>query len=423
METGRVIHRRYLLQRLIKHGQHCTIYQGFDQVLQRAVAVKVPHTEHIPAYRAAIRTTSQFAHPHIIGIYDLIVEPERLYIVQEYVEGDDFETLLQKQLTPVQVIELGMHICQALLYASAPSRGVCHGNLAPGSIIRDHRGDTRVSNFALPADMSYFTLWSSLGGGPAVSDAALPPGQMTDGRRADDTRAVGLLMYQLLASRPAGATSVEPPADGRLHFSRIVPPELCEVVARTVIRQHPQYIATAEALHAELKALAQMLDVPALVVAVAATPLPSSQTEARLRQFSPTPVSSLPQAGRPVTGMLGVGSGGSGTGMLEAGAGNARLSAPLLSPDVPLQASSSFVSTSTLTGSRAQTPAMEHPPASPVVADMSVKLAAARQAAYAVQPGEAAPSRPNLAVLLGLGFTLFALFFVIGYFLAHALFP
>src|SRR5690348_10095087 len=87
VETGRLIHRRYLLQRLIQQGQYATLYQGTDQVLQRAVVAKVVPAEHIPAYRAALRATAQFSHPNIVGTYDLIIEPDKLYIVQEYIEG------------------------------------------------------------------------------------------------------------------------------------------------------------------------------------------------------------------------------------------------------------------------------------------------------------------------------------------------
>src|SRR6266581_5950247 len=90
VETGQVIHSRYQLQRLVKHGQMSVIYRGFDQVLQRAVAVKTAPAEYLPFYRASMRLTSQFSHPNIVGLYDFIIDPDTLYIVQEYVDGSDF---------------------------------------------------------------------------------------------------------------------------------------------------------------------------------------------------------------------------------------------------------------------------------------------------------------------------------------------
>jgi len=263
VETGRVIHGRYLLQRLIKQGQCCAVYQSADQVLQRPAVVKVVPAEHIQAYRVALRTASQFAHPNIIGIYDLIVEPEQLYIVQEYVEGEDFAALLQTQQSAYQVAEMGMQICQALIYAGGGARKACHGDLLPTAIIRDRRGQIRINNFGLPSDIYYFTSWSVVGGdGRVVSDRELPWGKISDGRKEDDTRAVGLLMYQLLMSRAAGVSSVEPPTDGRLRFTRNVPAELCEIVAQAIIRQHPQHINNPEDLYKELKALLALLEPP-----------------------------------------------------------------------------------------------------------------------------------------------------------------
>src|SRR5437879_6111513 len=98
VETGQVINSRYQLQRLLKHGQTCVVYQGYDQVLQRAVAVKVAPSEHLPFYRTSMRLTSQFSHPNIVGLYDLVIELDALYIVQEYVDGSDFATLLNTPL-------------------------------------------------------------------------------------------------------------------------------------------------------------------------------------------------------------------------------------------------------------------------------------------------------------------------------------
>jgi serine/threonine protein kinase len=388
VETGRVIHRRYLLQRLIKQGQFCAVYQGFDQILQRAVAVKVPQAEHIPAYRAVIRATSQFTHPNIIGIYDLIVEPDCLYIVQEYVEGDDFTTLLQAQLTPYEVSDFGIQICRALLYAGSPARKVCHGDLTPAAIIRDSRGGVRVNNFALPSDLYYFTSWNVIGGdNTAISDPDLPCGQMSEGRRADDTRAVGLLLYQLVAGRPPGATSVDPPTDRRLRFMRNIPAQLCEVIARAIVRQHPQYIGTPETLHAELKALVDALEPPPPVISSSSPNLAYQAGDIpSVTQFSP--------------------------------AGTGQLAAPLPMRETA-QTGTGFAAYRPDTSTQIAPPPMEPP----LVTDMSVKLATARQAAYGAQSNVQQPRRINLPVLLGIGFALFALFFVIGYFLAHAIFP
>lgn len=390
VETGRIIQRRYLLQQFVKQGQVCAIYQGFDHVLQRNVAVKVVPPEYISTYRAAIKATSQFSHPNIVGIYDALVENETLYLMQEFVEGNDFSSLLQTPLAAYQVADMGAQICQALLYAGAPSRKVSHGDLTPAAILRDRYGTVHVNNFALPSDIRYFTAWNVIGrsnNGTILTNQELPEGQMTEARRADDTRAVGLLLYQLLASRPAGTTTVEPPANGQLRFMRNVPPELCEIVARSIIRQHTQYIASPDVLFKELKTLAEALEPPPPVT-IPANPRRPEEFMG-IHQFSP--------AAPTGTGKFGVSGPAAESGMASAAYTSYR-------PDT-----------------NARMAAMEAPAMGQTVPDVSMKLAAARQAAYPVR--EQRPRRINMPALIGIGLGLFILFFIIGYFLAHAVFP
>lgn len=363
METGRVIHGRYLLQRLIKQTSFCSVHQGMDQRLQRAVAIKSVVSPHILVYRTAVKMTANFSHQHIPGLYDLVVEPDIVYVVQEYVEGDMFAALLQSQLSPFEIAETGWQICLALMYAGSPSRRVCHGDLTPGVLIRDRQGGIKVNNFALPTDLAYFEKWSGMGGeGVPLLETELPWGQQSEARKADDTRAVGLLLYQLLTG------SVEPPPDGRLRFARGIPAELCETIARAVIRQHPQYISTPEALYAQLKLLADVLE-PALPT--------SAQEEPLVRQFSPASV------GKPVTSLPTRESGGRS----------------LSSYSGPL-------------------PALETSPAASPLANVPFGSAIDR-ASYRAALNPKGNS-PTLMLFL-LGLLAFGLFFVVGYLLGHAL--
>jgi hypothetical protein len=240
----------------------------------------------------------------------------------------------------------------------------------------------RLNNFALPSDIYYFTSWSVVGGdGRVVSDRELAWGKISDGRKEDDARAVGLLMYQLLMSRTPGSPVVEPPTDGRLRFTRNVPAELCEVVARAIIRQHPQHITSAEDLHKELKPLAELLEPP---VVVSPVPVHAQVNElAAARSFS-------------------------GTGHLGGPSGPLR--------EGGIQTTGLGLSAYAAETVQGQSIAVE----TPGVSDLSMKLNTARQAAYPQESLTAQPRTVNLPVLLGVGLVLFALFFVFGYFIANA---
>ncbi len=393
METGLLIYERYRLQNLIQQGTSSSIYYGVDEVLSRAVAVKVVPAQDMAAYRSAIKMTANFSHPNIIGLYDLIIETNRLYVVQEFIEGENFTTLMQKPLTPFAVVDIGSQICEALLYAGSSTRRVMHGDLTPGAILRDRNGFVRVNNFALPSDLAYFQKWSNMGGdGPALAETELPWGVASDARRADDTRAVGLLLYQLLASRTPGTNTVEPRPDGRLSFQRNVPPELCETVARAVARQHPNAITTPESLYAELRLLADAYE-PPVPTAIPATSAQDEQALALQRAAA---------GGRLATAL------------------------PIRDTDRSGLHISPFSS-----GQSARLPAADVAPSSPTVADPALKLAQARPSPYSeyqqrgqLQQGQQARrGRSALLPILLICLVVFVILFLIGYFAGQFLIP
>ena len=397
-DTEQLIHKRYQLQRMIAQGRACPVYQAFDLVLQRSVAVKLVPNEYMNAYKSSIRLTASFSHPNIIGTYDFVQEANMLYLVQEYVDGDTFSAMVQTQLAPYTVADLGVQICQALTYAGASPRGVCHGDLTPATIVRDRRGLVRISDFALPSDMQYFHSWSMVGGaGNALADPELPWGRISEGRSADDTRAVGLLLYQLLAGRAAGAPTVEPPADGRLRFLRNVPVDLCEVIARAIVLQHPQHISTPEMLYEELMKQTETLE----PVAVELSPTPVAQPR---EQFTSRPLVSpgspnAPRTGKLVTSLPSreMGQGGGGLSPLQSEANG-----PLVAMEQQTPPQSPFV---------------------PMNGDAAPKLVTARP--YNTHPEiEARPAlRLSTPILIALCIFIFVLFFVVGYFIAHAVLP
>ena len=398
MEIGRIIQGRYLLRSVIRQGQNCTVYQGVDQRLQRNVAVKLVPAAHISVYKAAVQKTAQFSHPNIVSLYDLLEEPDKLYLVQEFVEGSDFSTILQTPLQAYEVTDFGVQLCRALLYAASSSRRVSHGDLTPTAIMRDIRGYVRLNNFALPSDLNYFARWSNFGGeGTPITDTNLPWGLLSPGRQADDTRAVGLILYQLLAGRPVGATSVEPSPDGQLYFMRNVPPELCQVVARTVIRQYPDHITNVETLYAELQNLAELLE--------PVVPAPTSNYETAYHQQDD---------------------------LLQPGQASAHPSGDLVNAGLPRSTTPGGSSTAyRAAGSAgvagvADVAALDQDANAQTMADVSLNLAPARQGKpLDTAPGQKTANSTFRVVLLWLliGLVAFALFFVVGYFIGHLFFP
>src|SRR5258708_1563868 len=84
---------RYLLQQRLGAGGFGAVYRGYDETLERHVAVKVPHREPlasqegIDAFLREARNVARLDHPHILPVYDFGDANGRCYIVYKLIEG------------------------------------------------------------------------------------------------------------------------------------------------------------------------------------------------------------------------------------------------------------------------------------------------------------------------------------------------
>ena len=90
---------RYTLEREIGRGGTGAVHLGRDEVLGRPVALKrigmLPGAEAPDLARAEreARLAAALNHPHVVAVYDLVVEGDHQWLVMEYVEG---ETLAER---------------------------------------------------------------------------------------------------------------------------------------------------------------------------------------------------------------------------------------------------------------------------------------------------------------------------------------
>ena len=111
---------KYPVIREIGSGATSRVYLARDPFAERDVAIKVlefirgvdQETERMvhKAFVAEASLAGKLAHPHIVEIYDAVVEPDYSYLVMEYVPGSTLEahsgvsTLLPPELNGVQFL-------------------------------------------------------------------------------------------------------------------------------------------------------------------------------------------------------------------------------------------------------------------------------------------------------------------------------
>src|SRR6185503_1127747 len=218
------------------------VYLADDPFAQRKVAIKVAYPEALKNredeafYRSMFLNEAALAgklnHPHIVQIYDAVVEDKYSYIVMEYVEGGTLEKFCQagSLLEPREVAEIIFKCVRALAFAQ--TLGLTHRDIKPGNILHNEGTDIKLADFGAAINkVSDRTIITNVGS-PAYMAPELVTGA-AQGSHLTDIYALGVVMYYLLAGRLpfAGAntmsviyqivnTDPEPP---RVHNANVTP--------------------------------------------------------------------------------------------------------------------------------------------------------------------------------------------------------
>jgi hypothetical protein len=242
---------RYRVEQPLAQGARCTVYQGIDETLNRRIALKAVPPADAATYRAAIQATAVLSHPAIVVVWDVLAHEDWLFVVQEYIDGEPLAAKIAVGLSSALAVNMALQLARVLAYAH--HHQVAHGDLTPAAVLMERDGTLRLNNFALPLDPAYFAAAAEmevmLARALNVSRDALPATAPDDTPLAADIRALGLLLWQTLTT--AG------PTGERHDFRADVPADLRQVVARAVVRSHPERLITAEETIAALEPLAR----------------------------------------------------------------------------------------------------------------------------------------------------------------------
>ena len=263
---------KYLIRRELGRGAMGVVYEGYDPLIERTVAVKVLRTDELNAtqsaeWRQRFRREAQAAgrlnHPNIVSVYEYGEEPGsgQPYIAMEFVRGRDLKALLDTgmRFTLDETGRLMAELLAALQHAHA--QGVVHRDIKPGNIIVLDDGHVKVGDFGIAKlDSSELTQLGSVLGTVSHMSPEQLAGQPVDAR--SDLFSCGVVLYQLLTGRApftgSPATVVHqvlygvpaPPSS----LVQSLPPGLDAVVERALAKQPGQRHPSAEAFAAALRA-------------------------------------------------------------------------------------------------------------------------------------------------------------------------
>ncbi len=161
--VGERVADKYELTRLLGSGSMGAVYEGVHVVLGKRVAIKLIHPEFgdspevVARFRREARAASAVESDYIGQIYDFgRDEAHGLYMVIEYLEGEDLEARLVRErwIGDSEVATIGLQVARGL--AKAHAAGIIHRDLKPANIFLTKRDDGSVLAKILDFGISKF---------------------------------------------------------------------------------------------------------------------------------------------------------------------------------------------------------------------------------------------------------------------------
>lgn len=257
---------KYEIRSKLGEGATSIVYLGYDAFASYEVAIKLIFPDVLrdkelgQQYRRLLLTEASLAgrlqHPHIVQIFDAVLDEEQSYIVMEYVPGDTLEVFCKpSHLLPIdRVIEMIFKCTRALDYANRA--GITHRDIKPANILLVQKnggdaeaastGDIKISDFGaalINGGEQTQTQVSGVGSPAYMSPQQLRNEPLT---QQTDIYSLGVVMYQLLTGRlPFEASSnfgmiyqicnTEPPPPSMFRVD--IPPGLEAVIKRAMQKE------------------------------------------------------------------------------------------------------------------------------------------------------------------------------------------
>lgn len=149
---GATVHGIRLVDRLGQGGMG-EVYLGFDERLERKVAVKAIRSEKRldPVAKARFlreaRVLSQLEHPNICRLYDYVEDAEADFLILEYVQGRNLRELTGSHVSFEAKLAVAGQVAGALVAAHALS--IVHRDLKPENVVVTPEGQAKVLDFGL----------------------------------------------------------------------------------------------------------------------------------------------------------------------------------------------------------------------------------------------------------------------------------
>lgn len=253
---------KYTLRRILGKGAMGVVYEAFDPMIERTVALKTIRKDLWEAEDGAelrerflreARAAGRLLHPGIVTVYEFGEDDGGAFIVMEHVCGRTLKEMIDdgKRFAVDEVVTLMVPVLAALGYSHRA--GVIHRDIKPANLMVTDDGQVKILDFGVARLASAsITQIGTILGTPAYMAPEQLMGQTVDSRA--DLYSAGVILRELLCGQKTFSGDYgqvlhqvlygEPPPPSTLTPS--VPRAFDAIVARAMAKLPDQRFASAE---------------------------------------------------------------------------------------------------------------------------------------------------------------------------------
>ncbi len=264
---------RYEIRRELGRGAMGVVYEAYDPMIKRRVALKTIRADRlspdeaatiVARFRREAEAAGRLHHPNIVSIFDFGEDGGTSYIAMEFVEGRDLKARFDagERFSTADAVALTAQVLDALQYSH--EHGVIHRDIKPANVFVREDGTVKVADFGIAhLESSSLTQAGSVMGTPSSMSPEQVLGLPVDART--DVFSTGVVLYQFVTGeRPFGGAQSTTTMQKVLKEDPLPPttlnvqlPDLMDEIVRKALAKKPEdrYGSAAEFAKA-LRALA-----------------------------------------------------------------------------------------------------------------------------------------------------------------------
>jgi len=270
---------KYEVVRKLASGPHAEVYEAYDELLDRHVAIKhvspelVGESGFLQRFRRETRILARLGaeQKSIISVYELLEHSDGLFIIMEFAPGESLETILKRSDGPIDARE-GLQILWRLAAGlhAVHSAGIVHRDIKPSNFIISEDLRVKITDFGLTVERTEPP-------SPSASTARYMSPEASRGEDCDersDIYSLGFVCYEMFLGRakfegmfadvandPAGAAEGWMAWHGRTEdlvppltdVNEDIPKALSDIVAKMIAKDPSERFESMEQLGRTIK--------------------------------------------------------------------------------------------------------------------------------------------------------------------------